>query len=57
MTMRTVAKAAELVSADTGHGEEEGSENDGILDHHGGGYQAEQEIDCFVLLVTNGVRA
>jgi hypothetical protein len=30
-------KAAEHVSVDTSHGEEEGSENDGKLDHHGSG--------------------
>jgi hypothetical protein len=37
VTMTTFLEAAELVSVDTGHGEEEGSENDGKADHHGSG--------------------
>jgi hypothetical protein len=32
---RTTSKATDPVSFDAGHGEEEGSENDGKLDHHG----------------------
>jgi hypothetical protein len=37
VTRRTAPKAADLVSVDAAHGEEEGSENDGKLGHHGAG--------------------
>jgi hypothetical protein len=47
-TRRSAPKAAELVSVDAGHGEEEGSENDGKLGHHGAGCVTEQEIGYFV---------
>jgi hypothetical protein len=37
VTRRTAPKAADLVSIDAARGEEEGSENDGKLGHHGAG--------------------
>jgi hypothetical protein len=53
----TAPKATDLVSVDAGHGEEEGSENDGKLDHHGAGCGTEQDIiDRFVSLIMAGVR-
>jgi hypothetical protein len=44
--MRTAPKAADLISVDAGHAEEEGSENDGKLGQHGVGFVTEQDIDC-----------
>ena len=55
-TRRTAPKAADLVSAATGHGEEEGSDNDGELSHHSAGCVTEQEIDCFVSVMCKMVQ-
>jgi hypothetical protein len=53
VSRRTTPMATDLVSVDAGHGEEEGSENDGKLGHNDTGCVTEQNIDCFV---SNGVR-